>query len=78
MKYSLMVAFLLCSVSCAAKEPPELVIQSAPTHIKKHHSMKSAYLLNHNNDYDKCVFTPEQMIATGHNTFNPSYQVKGA
>jgi len=78
MKYSLMVAFMLCSVSCAAKEPPELVIQSAPTHAKKHHSMKSAYLLNHNNDYDKCVLTPEQMQGSGYNTLNPIEQVKGA
>jgi hypothetical protein len=61
MKYSLMVALLLCSVSCAAQEPPELVIKSAVTHPKPHHSMSAKYLLKHNNDYDKCVYTDTQM-----------------
>lgn len=77
MKYSLMLAFLLCS-QANAKEPPELVIKSAPTHAKKQHSMGPRYLLNHPNDYDKCVFTPEQMKGSGYNTLNPVQQVKGA
>ncbi len=77
MKYSLLVAFLLCA-QADAKEPPELVIRSAPTHAKRHHSMKPQYLLNHSNDYDKCVFTPEQMKGSGYNTLNPIQRVKGA
>ena len=78
MRYEMLVALLLCASAVDAKQPPELVIKSANTHVHKHHSMQSRYLLNHNNDYDKCVFTPEQMKGSGYNTLNPIQRVKGA
>jgi hypothetical protein len=67
MKYFICVVLLFAAVGVSAKEPPELVIKSASTHVKQHHSMSAKYLLKHNNDYDKCVYTPEQLLKAGYN-----------
>jgi len=75
MNYAMLLGLMLCA---QAQPVPELVIKSASTRVHKHHSMKPVYLLNHPNDYDKCILTPEQMKGSGYNTLNHIEQVKGA
>lgn len=65
------LVFILVAPGLHAQELPEIVIHSAVTHHKSVNQLSPKYLLTHNNRFDKCVFTPEQMIKAKRNTLNP-------